>query len=324
MGIEVIDHGLADRRLTGTKLRVAKGVLALTQVANIEAFTDYDHGPARFLNLVIHLVGNFWQAQAGFGHVDQKRHFPVWIGQTGGSRDIAYLAAHGLHHQDRVCSRRAAVLFVGILDQRGPVSGHTAISRCVVDDLEFCVAHVIVDGLGHAGRDQLIAALGSQLTDLVRGVHRIVTADVEQVADVMGSEHVDDTVKVLRPVGFELVAAGTDCSSRWGVSQQGDFVAVLGTKVQQLFAQNAFDAMVTGIDSPKRVWIGQAGFDDAAQGVVDDRGRSAGLGNNDIPWFAHRRASHFSHQTSSLNEPLNSDSPAILAIVWRITSRVLL
>ena len=52
-------------------------------------------------------------------------------------------------------------------------------ARAVVGDRQ-----VIVDGLGDADDPQLIAGLAGQLVDLVAGVHGVVAAVVEKVADV--------------------------------------------------------------------------------------------------------------------------------------------
>ena len=53
---------------------------------------------------------------------------------------------------------------------------------------------VVVDGLRHADAGDRVAERGADLRDLERGVHRIVAAVVEEVADVVRAEHLDQAL----------------------------------------------------------------------------------------------------------------------------------
>ncbi len=158
--------------------------------------------------LVVHLVGHLLQRAGPLGQVDLQRHFPLRIGQPGRRRDEPDLPAHGLHHQHRVGRARAGVLLVGVLDRMHPVPGHRAVAGRVVDQPELAVAHVVVDGLGHAHGHQVQAPLVGQLGDLVGRVHRVVAADVEEIAHLVGPQHLDHPLEIL------LLPLASACSGR--------------------------------------------------------------------------------------------------------------
>ena len=64
-----------------------------------------------------------------------------------------------------------------------------------------------------------------ELADLVGGVLRVVAADVEEVADVVGLEDLDDALEVLVLPLLELVPAGADAAGGGRGPQQGDLLA---------------------------------------------------------------------------------------------------
>ena len=77
---------------------------------------------------------------------------------------------------------------------------------------------VIVDGLGHAHKADVAADVCAVVGQLADGVHRVVTADVEEVADVqllqdLKQLDVDGLTLGGVPVG-QLVAAGTQIAGR--------------------------------------------------------------------------------------------------------------
>ena len=105
------------------------------------------------------------------------------------------------------------------------------------------------------------------------GVLGIATPVVEEIADVVGPEHVDQP-SVLAVVGIErgeLVAAGTE-GATGRMSQAGDLGVGQGRGIDQLFAQcpeNAVPAREHGSDS---VGVRPGRLDHAARGGVDHRG----------------------------------------------------
>ncbi len=64
-----------------------------------------------------------------------------------------------------------------------------------------------------------------KLGDLVGGVHRVVAADVAEVADVVRLEHFDHAVEVFGLLGLQLVAAGADRARGGRGAEQGDLLA---------------------------------------------------------------------------------------------------
>ncbi len=55
---------------------------------------------------------------------------------------------------------------------------------------------VVIDRLGNAHTNQLIAAVCRQLVDLVGGVHRVITAGIEEIADIVGLEDIEHSVEI--------------------------------------------------------------------------------------------------------------------------------
>ena len=118
----------------------------------------------------------------------------------------------------------------------------------MVDQLELAVADVVVDRLRHADGHQLQPALAGQRRHFMGGVHRVVAADVEKIADIVRSKHFDHALEVFGLGRLELVAAGADRAGRGRASQQRDFFRRLGRQVQQLFLEHPFDAMPGAVD----------------------------------------------------------------------------
>ena len=204
-----------------------------------------------------------------------------------GGGDEADLAAHRLHHQDRVGRRRAGVLLVRAEHAAGPVPRDRAVAGRVVDELELRIADVVVDRLRHARGDEVQPALGRQRAHLVRGVHRVVAADVEEIADVVRLEHLDRAVEVLPVLLLELVAAGADRAGRRRDAQQLDLLRRLRAEVHQLLLQHALDAVEPGVDRAEIVRERPARINDRAKAVVDDGRRPAGLRDDDVLAASH-------------------------------------
>ncbi len=152
--------------------------------------------------------------------------------------------------------------------------------------LNCAVADVVVDRLGHADADEAQTPLVGELGDLVGRVHRVVAADVAEIADVVGLEDFDQAVKVLLLRFAELVAAGADRAGRRRHPQQGDFVGGLAGEVEEFFLEHAFDAVPAGVD---RADLRKAAsrLDQPAEAVVDHGRRAARLGDNHVPSFGH-------------------------------------
>ena len=195
--------------------------------------------------------------------------------QPAGRGDPARMAPHHLEHEDLGGGggHRAHV-------QRGLERGHRDVLR---DRAEARAAvgqrQVVVDGLRHVDGLQRIAERLRQLAHLEAGVGRIAAAVVEEVADAVRLEDLDQAL-VLAPVlleRLELVAAGAE-GARGRGAQRRDRLGRLQAGVDQLFGERAEDAVAAGVDGADAVGVPARRFDHAAGRGVDDRGDAAGLG----------------------------------------------
>ena len=87
----------------------------------------------------------------------------------------------------------------------------------------------------------------------------------------MGLENLDNALQVLLLARLELVAAGADGPGSRGGAQQADLFRLLRREIQQFLAEHALDAVIARVDCVKVIRQCPAGFDDAAQRVVDHR-----------------------------------------------------
>jgi hypothetical protein len=153
----------------------------------------------------------------------------------------------------------------------------------VIDNAELRVADVVVDRLGNAGDHQLDPALVGERGDLGSRVHGIIPPDVEEPADVVGSDDLDNPLEVLLlPVG-ELVATGAHGACRGGAAEQADLLPPLAGHVDKLLQENSLDAVPCRVDRADLAGVGEAALDHALQRGVDDGRGSAGLGDESIP-----------------------------------------
>ncbi len=139
----------------------------------------------------------------------------------------------------------------------GDVLGHGAEARAVVGDRQ-----VVVHGLGHVdGLDRVAHGLG-ELRDLEAGVGGVAAAVVEEVADVVGLEDLDQALVLALVLlqALELVAAGAEGAGR-RVAQRGDGGGGFLAGVDQVFGQRADDAVAAGVDLADLVRVLARGFD---------------------------------------------------------------
>ena len=116
---------------------------------------------------------------------------------------------------------------------------------------------VVVDGLRHVDRlDADSRSVLGELRHLEAGVGRVVAAVVEEVADVVRLEHLDQAL-VLRAVVLEplqLVAAEPNAPP--GVWRSAAIAAArLLAGVDQVFGQRADDAVAAGVDLADAVLV---------------------------------------------------------------------
>ena len=80
----------------------------------------------------------------------------------------------------------------------------------MVDEFEFSVSDIVVDGLRNADRLQLQASFSREECDFVGGVHGVVAAVIEEITNVVCFEDFDDAFEVFVLPGLELVTASSD------------------------------------------------------------------------------------------------------------------
>src|SRR5699024_6916564 len=154
----------------------------LADVATVLQLDAFGHGnddaglfglhPLHLLHKVVHVEGDLRQA-------DHVHTFAVLgFGQGGGSGQPAGVAAHALHDGDILGAVDGGVTD-DLLHDHADVLGGTAVAGGVVGDHQ-----VVVDGLGHAHEADVAAHMLAVVRQLADGVHAVVAADVEEIADV--------------------------------------------------------------------------------------------------------------------------------------------
>ena len=93
----------------------------------------------------------------------------------------------------------------------GDILGGRTVAGAVIGSEE-----VIVDRLGDTHYAAFVAVFEHEFADFVAGVHRIVAAVVEEIADIVLSENLENTAVIgIVDIGIlQLVAAGTEGRGR--------------------------------------------------------------------------------------------------------------
>ena len=139
---------------------------------------------------------------------------------------------------------------------------------------------VVVNGLGYAHDAALIAHLLHILGDLVAGVHGVVAAVVEEVADIVLLEYLQDApvIGVIHIGVGQLIAAGAQ-GRGGGELQQIQLRGVLLSHIVQLVLQHALDSVGGPQNAGDAVSL-QSGLNHALSTGVNDCGRTSGLAND--------------------------------------------
>ncbi len=136
-------------------------------------------------------------------------------GEAAGGGDPPRVPAHHFHDEDpRRSLRHRGDVETRFADRCRDVFRYRPETRTVIGDRK-----IVVDGLGDAHADQRVSELFADLRDLPGGVRGIVATVVEEVADVVGPEYVDQAL-VMRPVfidTFQLVATRAERTTRRGL-----------------------------------------------------------------------------------------------------------
>ena len=240
-------------------------------VGIVDALGDRDHAVALFLVDALDVSKEFIHIEVTLGQVDEVGARAVFGGERGGGGQPAGVAAHDLDDADHTGVVHARVL-IDLHAARGDILRGAGVAGAVVGAEE-----IVVDGLGNAHHAALIADLLHILGDLVAGVHRVVAAVVEEIADIMLLEHLENTLIIgVVHIGIgDLVAAGAERGGG-GVLQQLQLARVLLAHVEQAVGKHALDAVLRAVDGGDAVGVKRRA-DHAVGAGVDDRGRAAGL-----------------------------------------------
>ena len=271
---------------------VGAGGLRLGDEAAVGIVDALGHGDDAVLLAGValgHVLQEGIHVEVHLGQVDEVGAVAAEAGQSGGCGEPAGMAAHALDDGDH-----AGVIHVAVAadfhEGGGDILGGGGEAGAVVGAEE-----VVVDGLGHAEHAALVADLGHVLADLVAGVHGVVAAVVEEIANVVLLEDLEDPLEVgIVGIGVgDLIAAGAQ-QGRRGVEHAGQLFGVFLVHDHEAIVQHAADAVVGAVDDGDVLAL-EGGLDDAVGAGVDDARGAAGLADNAVAdkrfvghkWFLH-------------------------------------
>ncbi len=242
-------------------------------VGMAHALGDHHHTVAVALHRVMYPRQEGLAVEGHFRQQDDVGRVALFLaGQPRGRGDPARVPAHGLEHEDLGGGLgHGAHVEPGLPGGHGDVLGHRAEAGAGVR-----AGEVVVHRLGDADTGHRVAQALADLRDLVGGVLGVAAAVVEEVADVVGLEDLDQAL-VLGAVllqALELVACRAERPRR-GVAQRGDGLGRLLAGVDELLVECPEDARLAGVDGADGVRVGARGLDDATGGGVDDGGHTA-------------------------------------------------
>ena len=127
----------------------------------------------------IHIGQEFVHVEIHLRKVHQVGGATHHTGQGGCTGKPARVTAHDLNHSDHAGIVYPAIL-VHLSARGGNILGGGGKARAVVG-----AEQVIVNGLGDAHNPALIARLGHEAADLGTGIHRVVAAIIEEIANII-------------------------------------------------------------------------------------------------------------------------------------------
>ena len=165
-------------------------------------------------------------------------------------------------------------------NRRGNVLDDRAVARAVVGDHQ-----IVVDRLWHPDDPQLVALLLGELGDLVGGILRVVSARVEEIANVVGLEYLEHPLEI--GLLLQLVAHRTQRGARRR-AQPADGLLGFGRQIDQVLLQDTQHAVQRAIDFLDALVV-QRPRDDAGDAGIDDGSGASGLAHQDISYefFSH-------------------------------------
>lgn len=137
------------------------------------------------------------------------------------------------------------------------------------------------------GLDRIAEAFG-QLRNLEARVRGVATAVVEEEADVVRPEDLDQALILgsVRLETLQFVPAGAERPGR-RVAKCGNGAGALLARIDEVLAQRADDSIAAGEHPADPVAVLAGGFDETTGAGIDHRRDTAGLGIESVS--AHRR-----------------------------------
>ena len=139
---------------------------------------------------------------------------------------------------------------------------------------------VVVDGFGHAHHTAVIAHGLHILVDFVAGIHGVVAAVIEKVANVMLLKDLQNAlvIGVIHSGVRHLIAAGAKRRGG-GILQQLQFVRIFQPHIEKAIFQNALNTMLCSQYLCDEIRF-QCGVDHTVSTGIDHSGGAAGLAND--------------------------------------------
>ena len=270
-----------------TELGVTKGVRGgvgghVVAVLIDEALGDDDEAELLALEDALYVFDALGLIERDLGKVDEVGRILrviLTLGEGGSGGDPAGAATHDLDDGDEVALTHGLVVGGDFADAGGDVFDGAGVAGAVVG-----AGQVVIDGLWHADHAELVALGLGELGDFVGGVLGVVATDVEEIADVVGLEDLEDAIKVGLFLEFE--AAGAQ-SGAGRVFERADLLLRLRSEIDQVLVEDAEHAVQRAVDLFDTFMV-QRFRDEARDAGVDNRGGAAGLAYQDISYeFSH-------------------------------------
>src|SRR5207302_1601501 len=186
-------HHVGNHRSHAAELRVTEriarpGLGEKAAVGVCGALGDHDHAIAEVADTAAHALEEFLQLERHFREQDDVRRLGLAAaGEPGRCRDPAGVTAHHLEHEHAGRGARHG----GYVESRLARGDGDVLRDRAEAGTAIGVRQIVVDRLRHAHAGDGKAERGAELRHLERGVHGIVAAVIEEVADVVGAEYLD-------------------------------------------------------------------------------------------------------------------------------------
>ena len=157
------------------------------------ALAHRNHGAAIAFVTAAHILGDLAQADRVFGNVDQMRGVLVFLsGQTRRCRQPASVAAHNLHELDGPTFPHSLRVSSRVTDGHSHETSRTPIAGAVIRE-----GQIVIYRLGNADDSKVVPSLLGQRVHLVGRIHGVVAADIEEIANIVGPENLENALVVV-------------------------------------------------------------------------------------------------------------------------------